>query len=69
MPAPAADSKLDAEGNIAELGGYLNEIAYFVDCLNQEVEPTVVTPADAREALELVLAEVQSIESGEWVTL
>lgn len=61
--------KLDAGGNISALGGYYNEIRYFIDCLKKNKEPRIVTPADARESLALVLKEIQSLNDNKEVYL
>ncbi|MCK4245325.1 MAG: Gfo/Idh/MocA family oxidoreductase [Candidatus Omnitrophica bacterium] len=55
----------DTSGNISELGGYYNEIKYFVECVQAKKKPTVVTPEDARDSLALVLKEMESAEKGE----
>jgi len=59
----------DTEGNISELGGYFNEIKYFVDCIEKNELPTVVTPEEAKDSLELVLKEMESAEKGEAIKI
>jgi predicted dehydrogenase len=49
--------------------GYHNEINYFLDCIEKNTTPTVVTPAEAQEALAVALAEIQSVESGKTVAI
>jgi len=49
--------------------GYHNEINYFLDCIGNNTTPTVVTPAEAREALAVALAEIKSVESGKTVAI
>ena len=49
--------------------GYTNEIAYFLKCVKEGKEPSIVTPKDARDSVELVLAEVKSVEKGKPVVL
>jgi len=49
--------------------GYHNEINYFLDCIGNNTTPTVVTPAEAQEALAVALAEIQSVESGKTVAI
>jgi len=51
-------------GNISDLGGYFNEINYFLDCIEEGKSPKVVTPKDARNSLAVVLAEQRSAASG-----
>jgi len=55
----------DSSGNISELGGYYNEIKYFVECVRKKKKPEIVTPEDARDSLDLVLKEMQSADKGE----
>ncbi len=59
-----AESKVDTGGNIEDLGGYYNEIEYFVKCVKENHFPEVVTPESARESLYLVTKEKESIEKG-----
>jgi len=48
---------------------YMNEIAYFLDCVAAGTPPTIVTPFDARETVRLVHAEIASMRRGGPVTL
>lgn len=50
-------------GNLSSLGGYYNELAYFVDCIARDKMPRIVTPESSRESLRYVLEEVRQIES------
>ncbi len=52
-----------------EQTGYEREMAYFVDCIENGKPPQHVTPQSAREAVELILAEHQSAQSGKIVTV
>ncbi len=61
---PRIKGKAETAGNIADLGGYFNEIQYFVNCILEGTERTVVTPMDARTSVEIVLAEIKSAETG-----
>lgn len=45
--------------------GYQREIAYFLECVTRGVAPSIVTAHDARESVRLVLAEAQSVRSGQ----
>jgi predicted dehydrogenase len=47
---------------------YYLELRHFVDCLIAGTKP-LVTPADARAAVQIALAALQSIDTGEPVTL
>ncbi len=62
---PAAD----AEGNIAQLGGYFSEIKYFIDCVENDQEPVQASARAARDSLELVLAEKESAETGKIIKI
>jgi predicted dehydrogenase len=44
--------------------GYLEEIAYFVDCVARGVKPSVVTAQDGLTALEICAAEEKSVRTG-----
>ena len=47
---------------------YVNEIAYFVDCVEKGVAPTECPPESACDSLRLIDLAVASIESGQVVT-
>jgi predicted dehydrogenase len=49
-------------GNISDLGGYFNEVKYFVDCVEKGHEPAIVTPEDALASVELIQKEFKSAE-------
>lgn len=51
------------------VGALKEEISYFIGCVAEDEEPTIITPEDARNALEAVLAVEKSIEEGKPVTL
>ena len=59
----------DTSGNISALGGYYNELKYFVECVEGKKKPSIVTPEDARESLALVLKEKESAEKGEKICI
>jgi len=48
---------------------YLREIQYFINCIEKDRPPSIVTPKDAREALRITLAEINSVEKGKPVVL
>jgi len=52
-----------ASGNLSSLGGYYNELAYFIDCIEGDRMPVTVTPESSRDSLRTVLEEVAQIES------
>jgi len=56
-------------GNISSLGGYLSELRYFIDCLEQKKKPEIATPRQAAESVRTVLAEIKSAETGRSVAL
>jgi predicted dehydrogenase len=43
----------DAGGNISDLGGYYNELYYFIDCINKGVKPVQASLLAGAEAVEL----------------
>ncbi len=67
LPAPKIGISTEPQGNIASLGGYYNEIKYFLDCLEAGKAPEVVTPEDAREAVRFSLAVRESVQTGKTV--
>ena len=44
--------------------GYANELAYFMECVQKDTPPSLVTPQDARLAVQTALACRQSLEQG-----
>jgi len=64
LPAPEVGLSAEALGNIGSLGGYYNEIRYFLECLNSGRRPEIVTPEDAREAVRICLAITKSAQTG-----
>jgi predicted dehydrogenase len=55
--------------NLKNTGGIYNEIAYFVECVRTQTPPTVLTPEQSVTTLQILLAELQSAQSGQAVTL
>jgi predicted dehydrogenase len=68
LPASNVGVSTETQGNIGSLGGYYNEIKYFLDCLEAGRSPEVVTPQDAREAVRLCLAVAESARNGKIVS-
>ncbi len=68
VPKPTGKASATG-GNVSDLGGYLNEINYFLDCVRNDKVPDLVSLVDAREAVRICLAAQQSMESGEAVKL
>jgi predicted dehydrogenase len=67
--APSVGASTTGAGNISSLGGYFNELQYFVNCLETNTPPAIATLAQAKESLRVVLAEVASARSGKPVNL
>ena len=62
-PEVAAMEASGAGGNLSSLGGYYNELAYLVDCIENDKPVEVATPQSSRQSLAYVLDEVEQIES------
>ncbi|MEF8917131.1 MAG: Gfo/Idh/MocA family oxidoreductase [Candidatus Bipolaricaulota bacterium] len=54
---------------VEEGDGWLRELEYFVDCVENDRDPELAGPAEARQSLEIVLKEVDSVASSEPVDL
>jgi predicted dehydrogenase len=61
---PSAGSSATGSGNISSLGGYFNELQYFIGCLERRTGPQEATLAQAAESLRVVLAEIASARAG-----
>jgi predicted dehydrogenase len=65
---PAVDAgTAEAGGNVSSLGGYFNEIVYFLECVRNGIQTTTITPDDAAFAVRLCLAATKSAETGQVV--
>jgi len=53
----------DTGGNISDLGGYYNELLYFVDCINKGIQPVKASFSTGAESVEL--AEKQKLAAEE----
>jgi predicted dehydrogenase len=71
VPQPEVPSAGSAGtgGNIEALGGYFVEVDYFVNCVDKGEKPAVVTPEEAKFAVDLCLAATKSAETGKPVSL
>ena len=58
----AKAGEVQAGGNISSLGGYFNEVKYFVDCLKAGRAPETATAEEARDAVALVFREMASAQ-------
>jgi len=56
-------------GNISELGGYYEELNYFVGQIAEGKRPERIKPEEARQSLEICLAEIRSLKTGRRVAL
>jgi predicted dehydrogenase len=66
---PGAGVSATGEGNISSLGGYLNELQYFVGSVATGIAPTEATLFDARASLAVVLSEIESARRGRSVPI
>ncbi len=66
---PVVAAGAAAGGNISELGGYYLECKYFVECVESGTPPTVVTPEQALQDIEIAFAELQSVNERTTVSL
>jgi predicted dehydrogenase len=57
---PTLKSSGATTGNISDLGGYFNELAYFCTQLRKGKKPAIATGPQALESLRTVLAEIKS---------
>lgn len=69
LPEPKVGVSSETQGNIGSLGGYYNEIKYYLDCLEAGRKPAVVTPQDARESVRFSLAVAESARTGRVIDL
>lgn len=72
LPPPISPKRIQRQntvGNIAALGGYFNEISYFVNCVENDNVPSLCPATEAMFSLRLTLAARESIETGETVRL
>ena len=66
---PAGGKSSRAIGNVSSLGGYANELAYFIDCVSRGRAPRIATLDQAIESLRVVLGEMKSAATGRVVSL
>jgi predicted dehydrogenase len=59
----------DSTINLNSVGGYLNEISYFVDCIRNNTQPQVVTAEDACFSVKLITKELESARRGRKIRL
>lgn len=66
---PELEAAVSGEGNIADLGGYFSEIKYFINCLENNEEPTQASAQSARDSLRIALDEMKSADSGKIIEI
>jgi len=66
---PGPKESTTGEGNISSLGGYFNELEYFTHCLKANKAPEIATVAQATDSIRVILAELQSAQSGASIIL
>ena len=54
---------------VPSIDGYFEEIAYFMDCIKQDKEPSVITVDEAIESLQVCLALKEALKSNSWVEI
>ena len=58
---PSFTSDNNIGGNISSLGGYYNELRYFIDKLNAGEVPNVAPLCEGIKSVKLALAEINSV--------
>jgi predicted dehydrogenase len=66
---PAGGQAAASSGNISSLGGYANELCYFIDCVSRGQAPAIATLEQAITSLGVALEEMRSAGSGMPVSL
>ncbi len=64
---PSSGKSTSGTGNISSLGGYYNELKYFIDCVEKNTQPKLATGDQALRSLQTVFAELKSVETGKTV--
>lgn len=58
---PAFVSENQIGGNVSSLGGYYNELKYFVDCISANEAPVIAPLSEGVKSVNLVLDEIESV--------
>lgn len=66
---PGAGESKTGAGNLSSLGGYFNELATFIDCLEKDQHPTIATASQATRSLATTLIEIESALTGKTLKL
>lgn len=67
--SPGAGESSTGAGNLSSLGGYYNELAAFIACLQKKKAPKIATGNQAAESIATALAEIQSAATGRTVKI
>ncbi len=63
------DSSYDPRVRGAAHGALRDELSYFCDCVSNQRQPEIITPTDAKNALRVALAVVESSEVDREITI
>ncbi|MHB1000279.1 MAG: Gfo/Idh/MocA family protein [Armatimonadota bacterium] len=69
LPEPEVGESMETAGNVGSLGGYYNELKYYLGCIKAGKKPEIVTPETGREAVRISIAVRESVETGKVVEL
>jgi len=61
--------EMDTGINISSVEGYYAEIKYFLDCIRNNEKPQISSPESTLESIELVLRELESVQTGKTIGL
>lgn len=67
-PTGSGHSKIK-EGNVSDLGGYYNELAYFIDRLEKKQPIEQATAEQAALSVRVVLSEIESARTGKTIAI
>ncbi len=66
---PGAGDSSTGAGNLSSLGGYYNELAAFLSCIERGRAPKIATGDQAAKSLATALAEIQSASTGRTIKI
>jgi predicted dehydrogenase len=66
---PGPKESTTGEGNISSLGGYFNELEYFTNQIKAGKAPEIATVAQATDSIRVLLAELNSAQTGTCTSL
>jgi predicted dehydrogenase len=67
--SPGAGESSTGSGNLSSLGGYYNELAAFLACVERRRAPRIATADQAADSLATVLTEIHAAMTGRTVPL